>query len=122
MLRSRFDGNDRSGLSTNCPDQDVLGGSGTASMIGRVVSPSASIAVGKFLKGNPATALGPETEGAAGAINVDTSVVIPGHFEVMNGLVGVPGNNCIPFSLANGATSNATFQAQGISIDGRGLF
>ena len=251
MPRTRFDGNDHSALFTDRPDQDILGGSGTATMIGRVISPSASIAVGKFLHVNPATTLGRESSGSPGLITVDPTVVVsvylvgprvpqpgdllicrfvdfrwaaehggsgtgggftisgcpctqipgtlffhvkklapawlsgvypdtllrqpkpadlaryatdpvgyygtntftsldgfykyrywfgcqqgiyfvqgmltddsvagfPNKFVIMNWLVGVPGNSCLPFSLANGVSMNTTFQEQGISINGGG--
>jgi hypothetical protein len=43
-------------------------------MLGKITTPTASIAVGKFVSFNPAVILGAESEGGAGSIEVNTSV------------------------------------------------
>jgi hypothetical protein len=58
-------------------DQPLPGGSGTACLVGQVVTASAVIAVGKFLMVHPVSLLGAEGEGSVGAINVDSSSLIP---------------------------------------------
>jgi len=55
-----------------------------------------------------------------GLLTDDSPMGYPGHFNVMNWLIGGTSNTCVPFSLTNGSTSNATFAAQGISINGTG--
>ena len=77
MLRTRFSPNDATSLFTPRADRPIAGGSGTACFIGQVVTPSASIAVGKFLEVHPATVLGGEAEGAPGAFSSDTSLQVP---------------------------------------------
>lgn len=50
---------------------------GAGTMVGRVVTPSAAIAVGRFLMVNPVTVLGEEREGAPGVAVVDSSAAVP---------------------------------------------
>ena len=76
MPRSRFSPNDTTSLFTPRADRPIAGGSGTACFIGQVVTPSALIAVGKFLEVNPTTVLGGEAEGAPGAFSSDPSLKV----------------------------------------------
>ena len=76
MPNSRFNANDRAALFTPRADQPLPGGPGTGRIIGRVATPSASIAVGRFLKVNPVTVSGPEHEGTPAVIAVDPSVEV----------------------------------------------
>jgi len=42
----------------------------------------------------------------------------PGEFAIMQWLVGLPGNTCLPFRLTAGGSGNVDYRNQGISIDG----
>jgi hypothetical protein len=50
----------------------------------------------------------------------DSPIGYPGRFQVMTWLVGLPGNTCTPFSLTNGASTSPVYQAQNLSINGKG--
>ena len=49
---------------------------GLGVMVGTVVTPSASIAVGKFLTVNPTSVFGPEVEGGAGIVTTTSSALV----------------------------------------------
>lgn len=46
-------------------------------MVGRVVTPTAVIAVGSYLMVNPVSIVGPEVEGGAGGFSIDNSATVP---------------------------------------------
>lgn len=52
-------------------------GPGEGVMVGRVVTPTASIGVGKYLLVNPVSVYGAEAEGGPGALSVDSTAAIP---------------------------------------------
>ncbi|MFO0909972.1 MAG: hypothetical protein U0794_16755 [Isosphaeraceae bacterium] len=52
-------------------------GPGATVLVGRVVTPQAAIAVGRYLLVNPVTVWGPEIEGATASLSVETSTTIP---------------------------------------------